>query len=68
MQGEKCLADICRPIARKQQDGSYDVLQPASDDDKSCCLMTVQTNDAGQQQCQLLQVCESKAAEEVWLI
>lgn len=64
-QGDKCLADICRPVALRQDDGSLNVLQPLSDADKSCCLMTVQSDDDGEQQCQLLQVCEDKEPAEV---
>lgn len=65
VQGDKCLADICRPVALPHGDGSLSVLQPLSDADKSCCLMTVQSDDDGEQQCQLLQVCEDKSDTQV---
>jgi hypothetical protein len=67
VQGTKCLADICRPVALKGVNGTYTILQPKADDRSSCCLMAVQSHDDGRLYCQLIEVCESRASPpEVW--
>ena len=62
LQGNKCLADICRPVARQLDDGTYGVVKPTVSDALSCCLMTVQSQSAGNETCALLEVCEDKTA------
>ena len=60
VQGNKCLADICRPIATKQDDGSYRLVKAEGAEDQSCCLMSLQSPDGASQKCTIIKVCEDK--------
>lgn len=65
-QGDKCLADICRPIAEGGMDGeAFDVIRPNAT--ANCCLMTVHTQQEGDDKCFLVEVCEGEGepAEQV---
>jgi hypothetical protein len=62
-QGDKCFADICRPIASEAADGSFDVLRPNAT--SNCCLLTLHAQQDGDDKCFLLEVCEGNEATEV---
>lgn len=63
MQGDKCLADICRPIAEEGLDGRFDVIRPNTT--TNCCLVTIHTQQDGDDKCFLVEVCEGDDAAQV---
>lgn len=63
MQGDKCLADICRPIAEEGIDGKFDVIRPNAT--ANCCLLTVHTQQDADDKCFLVEVCEGEAGLQV---
>lgn len=63
LQGDKCLADICRPIAGAGLDGNLEVIRPNAT--ANCCLLTVHAQQDGADKCFLLEVCEDDDSEQV---
>lgn len=62
VQGNKCLADVCRPVALPEIDGGFTVVRPNATE--NCCLMTVHSDVEGSEQCHLIEVCEGAAGQE----
>jgi hypothetical protein len=56
MQGDKCLADICRPVALDRVGGGVDVVHPNAT--SGCCLLSLHTRAGADDRCFLVEVCE----------
>eukprot|EP00892_Ulva_mutabilis_P011280 jgi/Ulvmu1/8524/UM044_0058.1 len=62
VKGNKCLADVCRPVALPEMDGSFTIVKPNATE--NCCLMTVHSDLEGAERCHLIEVCEGTATPE----